>query len=347
MYDDSLTYPARPLCRTREEFEQNILSEPVPCPAFYIYVSRLRDAVIFGGEDLMTKDDFLLTDRKPQNNKCYISGNIPEIGDDYALVKAPKHPEVIEKGISLVKMWSGNYYHFSFESLARLQLVDEVEEFRSWPLIIDEGALHNAWNVQLLEMVNTYGHPVITVQHGGAYLVREMIYPSFLNWSDGRNSEYAPRMHIMAADYIREKIMSKHKHMRNYNNVYMARGDNKRLLNEDKVIDCLTRYGFEIIYPKVDNYTQILDVFMTADNILGVMGTNIVSQILSKQGANIYVISPFEFQHDTPGFAVTDASRRALHFIAADVHTLGFVLNQTIFTVDIRKIEALAKKLSH
>ena len=153
-------------------------------------------------------------------------------------------------------------------------------------------------------------------------------------------------MNTKAAEYIRNKIIDTQKTARTYKNVYMARGDNKRLLNEDSVIKCLEDYGFEIIYPRVDNYEQILDVFMTADNIMGIMGTNIVSQVLSKIQTNIYIISPFEFQHDTPEFSVTDASGLAIYFIAAEVHHLGPVLNQTDFTVDIARIEALVQKLS-
>ena len=254
---------------------------------------------------------------------------------------------MIDRGIDLVKMWSGNYYHFQFETLTRLQLVDALEEYRSWPLLIDENALINVWNLQLLNMVNTYNHPIISLRHDKSYKIRELIYPSFLNLSEGKNSGYYPRLHTMAADYIRANVMSSHKTSRQYKNVYMARGDNERLLNEDKVINCLECYGFEIIYPKVDNYSQILDVFMTADNIMGVIGTNIVSQILSKPQANIHMIAPFEFQHDTPGFEVTDAGKIALRFIPADVHKLGPVLNQTTFTVDLAKIEALAQRLSH
>ena len=197
-----------------------------------------------------------------------------------------------------------------------------------------------------MNMVNTYNHPIITVLCGEDYLVREMLYPSFLTWGDVSNSGYAPKMHTMAAEYIRDKIISKYTPSRSYKNVYMARGNNKRLLNENEVIDCLESYGFEIIYPKNDNYSQILDVFMTADNIFGAMGTNIVSQILSKPSTNIYIISPFEHQYDTPGFSVTDASKRTLHFIPADVHKLGSVLNRTNFTVGIARIEALAQKLS-
>ena len=377
VYDDSLEYPARSLCKNREEFERNIFAEPVMRPSYYIYASRMRDAIIFGNEDIILAGGQCLSDRKNQiqGNEFYISPNIRHIMPYEAVVRMPKSPEVIERGIDLVKMWSLNYYHFSLEALARLQLVDAIEEYRSWPLIIDEGALRNVWNMQLLEMVNEYGHPVITVKPGKAYLVREMVYPSFLNWGEGGKSGYvpsvrtmaakygmiypsflnwskgekcgyAPRMSTRATEYIRKKIMDHHKPSRIYRNVYMARGNNRRILNENEVANCLERYGFEIIYPRIDNYTQILDAFMTADNIIGATGTNVVSQILSKPHTNVYIISPFEYQHEPQGFSVTDASNCILHFIPADVRHLGPILDQTTFTANIATIEAIAKKLS-
>ena len=63
--------------------------------------------------------------------------------------------------------------------------------------------------------------------------------------------------------------------------------------------------------------------------------------------ADVYIICPFEYQYDNPGFAVTDASRGAIHFIAADVlQPAPSLLNQAKFSVKIEKIEALAKKIT-
>lgn len=314
-------------------------------PSWYIYLSKIRDAVIWGDEDLIYADGHLSSDRKPQNNKYYISNNVLEIHEESAWVREPKNPEIIERGINLIKMWSGNLYHFTFEAMARLQLAEALEEYRTWPLIIDEGALCNKWNFQLFPMLNTYGHPVVIVRQGQPYFVKEMLYPSFLNWSEGK-AEYAVRMHTIASDYIREHIMNAYKPSTTYTNIYIARGDNKRLLNEDKVIECLKRYGIEAISPKIDNYTQFLDAFMTADNIIGVTGTNLTSQAVCKSGANIYMITPFEYQHEPQAFSITDNCPATLHFIPADVRKLGPVLGETTFTVDISRIEALAKKLS-
>ena len=339
-----MQYPARPLA-TREEFENNIIHEQVIRPAYYIYVGEIHDALIFGDEDLFAAGDYLLSDRTPQNNHYYLSRNILEITQNSAVVKNIRNPEIIERGIDLVKMWSGNYYHFSFEVMARLQLIDAIEKYRDYPLILDEAVLHNKWNRQLLEMINTYNHPIITVKIHVPYLVHELIYPSFLNWHE-RNSGYAPRMHTMAAEYLREKIMNAHKPSRNYKNVYIARNDNIRLLNNEEVIECFKRYGIEIITQGTEDYSRTLDAFMTADNIIGIVGTNMVTQTVSKPEANIYIIAPFEYESDNAAYAVTDASRRKLQFIPAKVNQLGPVLNQTNFYVDINRIESLAKKLS-
>ena len=356
VYDDSCEYPARPLCKTREEFETNIFAEPVMRPAYYIYVSKIRDAVIFSQEDIILAGGCFLIDRKQQTSAYhfYIGKNVKKVTKENALARIPRNPVVIERGIDLVKMWSGNIYHFSCEALSRLQLVDAIEEYRTWPLIVDENALKNVWSAQLLDMVNTYHHPIIALRCGEDYLVKEMIYPSFLNWEGNEALWYAPRMHKMVADYLREKITCRHSPSRTYKNVYIPRGNNKRLLNENKVIECLKKYGFEIISQGADNYSQTLDAFMTADNIIGIMGASMLNTIVAKPDAMIYIITPYEYQHDNPGFAVTDASCRRLRFIAADISKLDLGagttkitgLNTSTFTVDINRIEAIAKKLS-
>ena len=345
LYDDSCEYPARPLCKTREDFEANIFAEPVMRPTWYIYVSKIRDAVIFGKEDVFFAGDCCLTDRKTQiqGSHYYISRNIPEIKPETALVKMPKNPEVIERGIDLVKMWSENIYHFSYETLSRLQLVDAIEEYREYPLILDDGIVNDPWRKELLGMVNIYNHPVILISINEAYHVKELIYPSFLNWGGEKALGYAPRMHTMVADYIRERVSAIHKPSRYYKNVYIVRGD-KRLLNEQEVIECLGRYSIEIVRPKT--FSENLDAFMTADNIIGTVGSNLAGVPYTKPDTNIYVICPFEYQGDNNCFEITDVSKRKLHFIPADIHKLGPVLNQTDFTVDISRIEALAQQIS-
>ena len=346
VYDDSCEYPARPLCRTREEFEGNIFAEPVMRPAWYIYVSKIHDAVIWGYEDLIYAGGCVLTDRKRQiqGNHYYISGNVPEIREDACVVKMPASPEIIEKGIDMVKMWSGNIYHFSYETISRLQLADALEEYRSYPLILDEAIIHDKWRLQLLEMMNIHNHDVVLVKQGSPYLVKELIYPSFLNWPGEKKAGYAPRMHTMAADYVRERVLSGHKPSRTYKNVYIVRGDGRRLLNEEEVIECLSRRGIEIVYQK--SYDETLDAFMTADNIIGAVGSNMACTTFTKPGANIYVICPFEYQGDNNCFEITDVSRRKLHFIPADIHELGPVLIHTSFYARLDALEAVAKQLS-
>ena len=314
-------------------------------PSYYIYVSKIRDAVIFGYEDLICAEDCCLTDRKKQiqGNHYYISRNIPEIKPDTALVKIHKNPEVIEKGIDLVKMWSGNIYHFSYETLSRLQLVDAVEEYREYPLILDESIVNDSWRKQLLDMVNIYEHPVILVKPHQSYRVKELIYPSFLNWGSEKKLGYAPRMHTMAADYIRERVQAKYKPSKHFKNVYVMRGDT-RLMNEEEVVECFRRHGVETVHPKT--FAENLDVFMTAENIIGAVGSNMAGTPFTKPNTDIYVICPFEYQSDNNCFEITDVSKRTLHFIPADVHTLGPVLIHTTFSADLSKIEALAQKLS-
>ncbi len=347
VYDDSCEYPARPLCKTREEFEANNLAEPVMRPSYYIYVSKIQDAVIFGKEDLIYAGGCCLTDRKNQIQGVhhYISRNILEIKPDTALVKVPKNPAVIERGIDLTKMWSENIYHFSYEALSRLQLVDAIEEYRTWPLIIDDGITTDAWRKELLERVNIYNHPVVLISLNVPYRVNELIYPSFLNWDGERHLGYAPRMHTMAAEYIRERVLAKHKpkSSRTCKNVYIMRGG-KRLFNEQEVIECLSKYGVEIVHPKT--FSENVDAFMYADNIIGAVGSNMAGVPFSKPDANIYVISPFEFQADNNCFEIVDVSRRKLHFIPADILKLNSLLNHSMFTVDIARIEALAQQLS-
>ncbi|MCR4754932.1 MAG: glycosyltransferase family 61 protein [Lachnospiraceae bacterium] len=345
-YDNSLQYPSRIL----SDFDHFESSEKdfAMRPSYYIYLSLVKNATIFGCQDFILADTYCLNDAFFSNVRVntFIDKRFTNIcaitNKDVIVHKSVDTNTIIDKGIYLVKMWSDNNFHFAFDALARLSLLENLKEYDSFPSLIDKVAVDNPWNQELLEIINQNKHPIILIEPGKKYTVNELLYPSNLHWGTGQEIKagYAPCIHKKAARYLIENIKASHSITKEYDKVYIARGDNKRLLNEYEISDYLQMQGFDIINPNKASYKDFLDVFMTANIIIGVTGTGMVNMMLTKKSAIIYIICPFEFQHDEM-IAIGDASEVNFTFIAADIKTKNKILKKSSFYLPLNRIKAV------
>jgi len=173
LIDDKCEYPARILCKDIDSFESQRTKRHALRPSYYIYVSQIIDATIIGNEDIIFSENYCLSDYAAHNIDFLmdygISDNLLACSNNKAMIRKVRKKKKIKKAITLIKRWSSNNFHFTFESIARLQLVDQISVLRNCPILIDRGAMNNPWNRQLLEFVNKNHHPIIIIKEHEQY----------------------------------------------------------------------------------------------------------------------------------------------------------------------------------
>ena len=123
-----------------------------------IYIAELANVEIIGGNSFINADKFCLYDMAlaDQDNRYDLRfGSLKIIDGKNAIQEYIEKEEVIEQAIFLLGFASFNYYHVTLELLSRLQYIDQFEEYRTLPLLVDQIVLEIPQYKELLQKVNT------------------------------------------------------------------------------------------------------------------------------------------------------------------------------------------------
>lgn len=227
-------------------------------------------------------------------------------------------------------MWSCNYFHFVFESMSRLGEIEKFEEYRDWPLLIDAVVRKDTRNLELINLLNINDRKIIWVKNNDYIHVNELIVPPCMAWATWNipktvEKGYGYMIDHKAGDYLRNTILRNHHSKRKYSCVYIARGNNNRLVNEDRVVKYLESNGFEIFYPDQATFEEEIDCFSTADFIVLCGGGASTNLVYCKKSVQIFMILPFEFRCDSAEY-VTCTVGINIHLKDAEIIKKGDIL---------------------
>lgn len=313
-----------------------------------VYVARISDALLFGGTDAIIKDDKFLTDRAEWDKEGitqYSPWCVDSFDESGVKIKEFDKCEIIEKGISLVKMWSGNYYHFTFESLMRLLLLDHLHEFDNYPILIDSNAYKDEKNRKLIDWCNT-SHTIVVIKPHTAYLIKDLIYPSFCTWGVQEKNQLVDGNGVAFYEdtvrILREKVLSNIIKKDIYKRVFIIRGDD-RLLNESVIAHQLEQnMGFTIVNPDRLSIEDEISVFYSSEILIGVSGAAFTNIVYGSEYGKFYQICPMKLQY------VSNLYLGIARCVGVDAFTLpaklvkyGVNMNKSSFYIDPEIIEGL------
>lgn len=206
--------------------------------------------------------------------------------------------EMIEKAILLLDQASYNFYHLTVEILARLTYIDSQEEYRRYPLLIDKDVTKIPQYNDMINKINIYKHPIITIEKMSMYYVKEVVVISPNTWMPiniKKNFTYVPEdfgISKQSLFNIKERVpcsvMKKEKY------IFLSRENttNARLINEDKIRDIFEKFNFEIVFPELLSYEQQVDLFGQAECIAGATGAAFTNMLYCNKNTKIICIIP-------------------------------------------------------
>lgn len=322
-----------------EEIEQHRDRAPrVPVSCAPVYVGKLRDVTVVGNSDFIIKDNRYLTDRVCWDELGIYRNPHTSIKKckkgEPLLLAGKKHSEIIEKGIFLQGRWSLNYYHWTIDILPRIRYVDELRDYENIPLLISKEGCRDDKNVGLLKQFNKFNRPIIYLEEGVFYQVKELIYPSQNTWPfwDYRGEDRAAigAYHPKCMEIIREYVLGERENHSTEKKVYITRGDNRRLVNESEIEKCFESSGFEIVNPNNMTLEQEIEVFAQAKIVVGVVGAAFTNMVYCKSGTLIAQICPASYQLiSAEGLAQACGLR--FQYICADLTTGSSSLSTSTF----------------
>ena len=273
-----------------------------------IYLTVFTDIDVYGDTNLLSKGRIALSDmcyrdkgigRYDVEGGCIVSCHRK---GKWFQVAYKKTDIVVEEAINCVGWACKNYFHFTFEILSRLPFIDEYEEYRAMPVLVDAGALQIPQMKDLFDRVNIYKHPIIFVGQNAKIRVKKLVYvsrnlwmpPNFKSGTITTAKDYL--FSRSTVDNIRNRILSDERYHRDssYNKIYLSRRKcgNQRLMNAGEIEKIFAEHGFQIVFPEDWSFEEEVAVFHDADVIVGATGAAFTNMAFCHEGAKVGIIIP-------------------------------------------------------
>lgn len=267
-----------------------------------IYVAEISNAFLIGGSNVLVVGNTLLNDTAycDKENRIDIRYSaIKKVLDGVAVIEERPASEQIEKGIYLVGAASFNYYHLIVEILSRLTFIDDYDEYRTYPILVDEIVLTIPQFKAALECINKYKHLVIPVKKEAKYTLGRLIVPSSNVWMP---TNVYDRNLIRLDDFmisdtvltnIRETI-GLWEEREPWRKIFISRKNTQavRLKNEEEIRAIFAEHGFEIVYTEEMSFRQQVECFGQAKCVIAASGAALTNIIFCQPGALIGCIIP-------------------------------------------------------
>jgi len=269
-----------------------------------IYVAKIEQVDLIGGSNVIIANDELLNDTAAYDREKRMDirySAIKKVFNRIAIIEDCDEVIEVERGINLIGAASFNYYHLVVEILSRLTFIDYFEEYRDYPILVDEVVMRIPQFQDALTGINQYKHPVVVVEKEKKYHVKELILPSSNVWMP---TNLYSRDAIRVEDFlIADSVLSNIRQAvgvwedkEPWRKIFISRKNTQavRLSNEKKVRQIFADNGFEIIYTEEMTFRQQVECFGQAKCIVGTSGAALTNTIFCQKGAIIGCIIPAE-----------------------------------------------------
>ncbi|MNK70083.1 hypothetical protein D3C87_894940 [compost metagenome] len=202
----------------------------------------------------------------------------------------------IERGFHIMHEYENNYFHFIAETLPRMLLAEEADVPLNVPFLCTEGLHPNI--AKLLELANLEQRPVILLESGTLYRVKQMYYPSDMtSVVDAYHGGEMARQTGLDVNRIRAGVERCQrafatKDFSRGRKIFAARnGSYRKLLNQREIEARVEKLGFEVVHTDELDLEAQIRAFQDAEVIVGPTGAQMTNMVWCKPGAKVVVLA--------------------------------------------------------
>lgn len=255
------------------------------------FVGTLRDVELVGSYPIPVADRTQIVQEaivSPEVLTLNLAGSARDLVRDPPRPVAGGDADALQSAVLLYNRWNSGYYHWTVETLNRLEGVERyVEETGDRPKLI-VGPDPNRFQLETLELLG-YDEDDLIRWDQRYRTVDRLVVPSMRReYNLGSVSPVAyhwlcDQMRTAADDEVpdaAEKFS---------NRVYISREDapRRQVRNEDEIVDVLKTYGFETYVLSDHSVAENVQLFAQADVIVGPHGAGLTDIIYSSDATVI------------------------------------------------------------
>lgn len=311
--------PARELhiCGPRfiGDYEFTPISEAAVCiDEPKLEVSLIRDAVVVGGTNFIFKNstavhpDAYIPDRDV--SPAELNGIADVNSSERTITICMANGRSVEKAVSLLGSCTGNYAHWLTETLPKLLIVDGIEEFASYPLLVDSW-IHPRF-VESILLLGATERDLIHVKrwHSAkvgslidvtptAYVPPEDRYffenkrlgvPRAGDFTFSRVGLNLLRERALAA--VHEKLGERHQKLYLYR-AHESCGNARHVTNIDEIERLIQDYGYSMLDPAKLTFDEQVVAFSCAQKVVSPLGAALANTIFAPPGCKVVGLSPY------------------------------------------------------
>lgn len=269
---------------------------------YKVYISIINNANVFADSEFIYKDNRILTDRfcYDMYNR-YLCPPLVYARKGRALYLNRGKHERIEKGIFLLKYWGTGWWHLTVEVLPRILLIDLYEEFKDYPLLIDEEIFLDQRSIDLLNIINKTNHPIIKLKRNVEYYVEEIVYPSHVSWllwnQKQANSGQSWAVETSLVRAVRDIVLKSVEIEKKYGDkIFITRGNNNRFDNEMETAEYFSENGFQVLCPENLTFKEEVEMCFYAKAIVCTLGSAMTNILYANENVKHVMIGLKECQ---------------------------------------------------
>lgn len=271
------------------------------------YIARFENCLTFPRSNLVLQHNRLIYDlaAHPLAGIADIKDGVnPDqimtavYGAERALVEEPAETLTLDAGLMLFGLQSKNYGHWLLEFAPRMLSFNNAACPSSFPICIDDHMPET--HRQIVELLDTRARPILSLP-AKATRFRELgmaPVPIFFPF----DSRPGVRVYdaIWPADVLGEvrDLVLKQLTARGVDlrprgrRIMLSRKGftQRKLLNEADIIGILVRQGFEVVYPEMMSFAEQVQLYHTADTIVGSASSALTNCIFCNQNANVIAL---------------------------------------------------------
>ena len=216
-----------------------------------------------------------------------------------------------DPAVLLMGPWSWIYYHWIFEDLTRLWVLDAFPELADILLVVP--AHLATFQKESLNALGINDNRLLLFD-GSNWQFDRLYIPSFLG---------SPLHSLRQIDWLRTKLMGAFNvkpRDRGNRRLYISRGDAsaRRIINEKAIISMLKYYDFEVIVPGKLPLVDQVKLFNDVEIICGASGSGITNHIFAPRHATLVAMHP-------------NSAIDRLHWFASNIlgQNYGFIIGQS------------------
>lgn len=202
----------------------------------------------------------------------------------------------VERGCHIMHEYENNYFHFIAETLPRMLLAEEAAVPLDVPFLCTEGLHPNI--AKLLELANLDQRPVILLEPGTLYRVKQMYYPSDMtSVVDAYHGGEMARQTGLDVGRIRAGVERCRRAFATTDlprgrKIFAARnGSYRKLLNQGDLEISVKNLGFEVMRTDELDLEAQIRAFQEAEVIVGPTGAQMTNMVWCKPGVKVIILA--------------------------------------------------------